>query len=57
MKLKWHHPLPLDGWFLATRSRELKPGGVLGVHRRDRPLVLSKRTGWSAVFRESLSLA
>jgi len=40
MELQWHKPLPLDGWFLAARSRELKPGGVLGFDLPDRPLVL-----------------
>jgi phenylpropionate dioxygenase-like ring-hydroxylating dioxygenase large terminal subunit len=40
MKLNWHKPLPLHGWFLATSSRELKPGGVLGFDLPDQPLVI-----------------
>lgn len=44
MKLKWHKPLPLDGWFLASPSRELKPGGVLGFDLPDQPLVVFRGT-------------
>jgi aminopyrrolnitrin oxygenase len=40
MKLEWHKPLPLDGWFLAAESRELRPGGVIGFDLPDQPLVL-----------------
>jgi nitrite reductase/ring-hydroxylating ferredoxin subunit len=40
MKVKWHEPLPLDGWFLAAPSRELKSRGVIGFDLPDRSLVL-----------------
>ncbi|MEO7297186.1 MAG: Rieske 2Fe-2S domain-containing protein [Verrucomicrobiota bacterium] len=40
VKLEWHKPLPLEGWFLAARSHELKPCGVIGFDLQDQPLVI-----------------
>jgi len=40
MKLEWHKPLPMEGWFLAAQSRELRPCGVVGFDLPDQPLVL-----------------
>jgi phenylpropionate dioxygenase-like ring-hydroxylating dioxygenase large terminal subunit len=40
MKLTWHEPLPLDGWFLVAKSRELRVGGVIGFDLSSQPLVI-----------------
>lgn len=40
MRLEWHKPLPLDGWFLAIASRELKPYGIIGFDLPDQSVVL-----------------
>jgi nitrite reductase/ring-hydroxylating ferredoxin subunit len=40
VNLKWHEPLPLAGWFLASSSRELASRGVLGFDLPGQALVL-----------------
>lgn len=40
MRLDWHNPLPLDGWFLAAPSHELRTAGVRAFDLPGQPLVL-----------------